>query len=180
MNQNILIIFNLLLIGAALQDVTMLKISNLFPIALILLFGVWLYANGVPGNLWQNGVMFLIVFAVGIGLFAIRWLGGGDVKLLAATAPWFDLHGGLLLVPYITFCGGLLSLLLIFGRRMIPSGARDRLAWPGLKPKGPIPYGVAICAGALFALALNGPNPNGRPKLPELHLKAFPQQPTGS
>ena len=168
MNQNILIIFNLLLIGAALQDVTMLKISNLFPIALILLFGVWLYANGVPGNLWQNGVMFLIVFAVGIGLFAIRWLGGGDVKLLAATAPWFDLHGGLLLVPYITF-----------GRRMIPSGARDRLAWPGLKPKGPIPYGVAICAGALFALALNGPNPNGRPKLPELHLKAFPQQPTG-
>ena len=87
--------------------------------------------------------------------------------------------GGLLLVPYITVGGGLLSLLLIFGRRMIPSGVRERLAWPALRPKGPIPYGVAICVGTLFALALNGPNPNGRPKLPELQLKAFPEQPIG-
>lgn len=174
MNDTILIILQLLLIGAALQDVAMLRISNLFPIALILLFGAWLYANGVPPSLWQNGVVFLIAAVAGIGLFAVRALGGGDVKLLAAIALWFSLQGGLYLLFYVTFCGGLLSLAFIFARRMVPVGARDRIKWPALKAKGPIPYGIAICGGALFALMLYGPNPNGRPKLPDLHISAFP------
>lgn len=177
MNQAILVILYVLLIGAALQDVAMLRISNLFPIALILLFGVWLFANGLPTNVWQNGVLFLIIALLGIALFAARWLGGGDVKLLAAIALWFDLRGGLALFVYMSLAGGLLSLLLVFGRRLIPAAARDRLGWPGLKPKGPIPYGVAIVAGALMAIALQGPNPSGRPKLPDLNLSAFPKAP---
>lgn len=177
MNQIILTLLYLLLIGAALQDIATLRISNLFSIALFMLFAVWLYANGVPANIWQNGVLFLIIATIGIALFAARWFGGGDVKLLAATAIWFDLNGGLALFVYMSLCGGLMSLLLIFGRRMIPAGAQDRLGWPGLKPKGPIPYGVAIVAGALFAIMLQGPNPNGRPKLPDLNMSAFPKAP---
>lgn len=177
MNQILLTLLSLLLIGAALQDVAMLRISNLFPVALLALFAAWLFANGIPSNIWQNGVLFLIVAVIGIALFAARWFGGGDVKLLAAAAVWFDLNGGLALFVYMSMCGGLISLLLIFGRRMIPAGMRDRLDWPGLKPKGPIPYGVAIAAGALFAVMLQGPNPNGRPHLPDLHLSAFPKAP---
>lgn len=175
MNDIILIILYVLLAGAALQDVAMLRISNLFPIALILLFGGWLFANGVPGTIWQNGVLFLIIVAFGIALFAARWLGGGDVKLLAAIALWFDLRGGLALFVYMSLFGGLLSLLLVFARRFVPEPARERLGWPGLKPKGPIPYGVAIAAGALLTIALQGPNPSGVPKLPDFKLSAFPK-----
>jgi prepilin peptidase CpaA len=176
-NHAILIALYLVLAGAALQDVAMLRISNLFPVTVIILFGAWLFENGIPSSFWQNGVLFLIIFALGLALFAARWLGGGDVKLLAAGALWFDLGGGLALLVYMSLCGGLLSLVLVFGRRLIPAPARDRLGWPGLKPKGPIPYGVAISAGILWALALHGPNPSGTLKLPDLHISAFPDKP---
>jgi len=177
MNETILIIVYILLAGAALQDIAALRISNLFPIALILLFGVWLFANGIPANLWQNGLVFLAIAALGIALFAAGWLGGGDVKLLAAGALWFDVRGGLSLFIYMSLCGGLLSLLLVFGRRMIPAAARERLGWPGLKTRGPIPYGIAISTGILLAMALQGPNPSGRSKLTDLNLSAFPTAP---
>lgn len=177
MNEAILITLYLLLAGAAFQDIAALKISNLFPIALMMLFGAWLIANGIPTTLWQNGVLFLVIAALGIALFAARWLGGGDVKLLAAGALWFDLSGGIALFVYMSLCGGLLSLLLVFGRRMIPVAARERLGWPALKARGPIPYGIAISTGILMALALNGPNPSGHGTLPNLDLSAFPSAP---
>lgn len=163
----------IVLAGAALQDIATLRISNLFPAALIALFGVWLFVNGVPSDIWQNGILFLIILAVGIGLFAAKWFGGGDIKLLAAAAIWFDLKGGIALFVYMSLCGGLLSLVLIFARRLVPAAVRGRLDWPGLMPRGPIPYGVAISTGIVVALLLQGPNPNGRPRLPDLKLDAF-------
>jgi prepilin peptidase CpaA len=177
MNQGILIAVYVLLAGAAIQDVASLRISNLFPIVLIALFGLWLYANGVPDSIWKNGLMFLLILAIGIGMFALRWLGGGDVKLLAAGALWFDFQGGISMFVYMCLCGGLLSLFLIFARRMIPAPVRDRLGWPGLKPRGPIPYGIAISVGIVLALLSTGPNPSGRPKLIDLHLSGFPTAP---
>ena len=174
MNDVILLAFYILLVGAALQDIAALKISNLFPIATIMLFGVWLFANGLPTDIWQNGVRFLLIAALGIGLFAAGWLGGGDVKLLAAGALWFDLSGGLWLFIYMSLSGGLLSLLLVFGRRIIPAAAPDKLRWPALRPKGPIPYGIAISTGIALALALHGPDPSGRKMLPDVDLSAFP------
>ena len=179
MNQYILIGFYLILAGAALQDIAMLRISNLFSIALILLFGAWLWANGLPATLWQNAVLFAIVLLLGLLLFAAKWFGGGDVKFLSAGALWFDLQGGLALFVYMTLCGGLLSLLLVFARRMLPAGVRGRLGWPGLQPRGPIPYGVAISFGLLLALSLNGANPDGRLRLPDLHMGGFPSAPSG-
>ena len=178
MNQYILIGFYLILAGAALQDIAMLRISNLFSIALILLFGAWLWSNGLPATLWQNAVLFAVVLLLGLALFAAKWFGGGDVKFLSAGALWFNLQGGLALFVYMTLCGGLLSLLLVIARRMIPAGVRDRLGWPGLQPRGPIPYGVAISFGLLLALALNGANPDGRLRLPDLHMSGFPTAPS--
>ena len=46
---------------------------------------------------------------------------------------------------------------------------------PALMPRGPIPYGLAIAAGAAMVMAIHGPNPSGRARLPDLHLSAFPQ-----
>jgi prepilin peptidase CpaA len=174
MNQALLIGVYLILAGAALQDIAMLRISNLFPLALIALFALWLASNGVPANIWQNGLLFLLISAIGIAMFAAGWLGGGDVKLLAAGAIWFDFRAGLAMFVYMCLCGGLLSLFLIFVRRMIPVSAREGLNWPGLKPRGPIPYGIAISVGILLALIGSGPNPSGRLALPDLHLSAFP------
>lgn len=156
-----------LLTGAALQDLWKLRISNLFPVAILGLFPVWALAAGVERDIWQNALFFTIILAIGTFLFARHWFGGGDVKLLAAVAMWFDLSGGLALLVYVTMGGGLLSLIFIILRRLTPALVRDQSGWAALKRRGPIPYGLAIALGAILCVHFQGVNPSGRPTLPE-------------
>ncbi len=107
---------------------------------------------------------------MGGGNTCLKALGGGDVKLLAAASIWFDLHGGLLLLIYTSMCGGLLGLALIIGRRLVPAGVQQRITWPALKPRGPIPYGIAIAAGAALVMIVQGPNPPAYKTVLELPL----------
>jgi prepilin peptidase CpaA len=158
---------------AAAQDLWQLKISNFFPVALVALFAVWLWQVGLEGDLWKNAVMFAVVLGIGTLLFAQGWFGGGDVKLLAAIALWFDLDGGLALFVWTTVGGGLLALSFIALRRMLPLPATNEGGWGALKRKGPIPYGLAIAAGAILCAQTNGFNPSGRFELAPIDLKAI-------
>jgi prepilin peptidase CpaA len=137
------------LCAAALQDIVQLRISNVFPGLVLLLY----FANGMITGHWhwqQSLVLFAIFFSVGLLLFRFNFFGGGDVKLLCALALWcsFSSVGGLLLS--IVFFGGLAAVLFIIARRMLPAALVKRLGWPGLVPLGPIPYGMAIAAGTIF------------------------------
>lgn len=149
-----------LLLLAAMQDIWQLRIANLFSLAIILLFACWVVATGPVWSLWQNALVFLIALALGIGGFAVKWLGGGDVKLIAATALWFDFAGGGALFVYITLAGGMVALLFVIVRWLIPEAVLDRSGAKSLKRKGPIPYGVAIASGAIFALSAGNMNPH--------------------
>lgn len=148
-----------LLAAAACQDMARLTIANIFPTLVVLLFPVWVAVAGPQADIWMNGVNFLIVLGVGLGLFALGWLGGGDVKLFAAVALWFDFSGIVPLVFYVTAAGAALTLLLMLLRRAVPAGVRTRLDWAVFERRGPIPYGVAIAAGAILCIFLQGVNP---------------------
>lgn len=148
--------FDLILILAALDDVRRLRISNILPIALALFFVLRLILLGPPPDIWQHIVSFVAVLVVGAALFAMGMLGGGDAKLLASTALWFDLDGLLVLLPAVTILGGLCALLLVILRRMIPVGSAATGNWLALRPRGPIPYAVAISAGAIATVHLTG------------------------
>src|SRR6185295_3013176 len=85
---------------------------------------------------------------------AMRWIGGGDAKLMAAASMWLGLIGLGPFVFYTALAGGALALMLLAIRsawvRPLAAGGPpwiDRLATPG----GATPYGVAIAAGALLA-----------------------------
>jgi len=102
-------------------------------------------------GLWQNLALFAGVLVAGTAMFSRGWMGGGDVKLFAASALWFDLSTGWRLLVAIAIAGGLETLILI--------GLR-RLPWPAwvpqrvllLRRREGIPYGVAIALGvALMA-----------------------------
>ena len=56
----ILILLQLLTVGAALQDGWRLRISNLFPIVIIACFVAWVAVIGPEFDLWQNLVAFLL------------------------------------------------------------------------------------------------------------------------
>jgi prepilin peptidase CpaA len=90
---------------------------------------------------WQFGVA-LATFTICAGLFAMRWMGGGDVKLLSALALWIAPSAFLKLVVIMALVGGVLTL--AFGMWHIARRQKDRLA---------IPYGVAISAAGLWILS---------------------------
>jgi len=55
------------------------------------------------------------LFAVGFAMFAFGWMGGGDSKLLAATAFWFTWPDVFTYLVYTALFGGALTLKQCFG-----------------------------------------------------------------
>lgn len=133
------------LLVAAFTDIRRRQIDNWLNGAIVAGAPLYWWASGLslwPGVAWQLGLaaVTLIILAV---LFAVRAMGGGDVKLLTALALWIEpLWFGRLLVG-MALIGGLLTLIL--GAWHVMRRRRERLA---------IPYGVAISSAGLWVLAL--------------------------
>jgi prepilin peptidase CpaA len=143
-----------LVIVAGLKDLTSMKIPNWISGVIVLAFFPAALVLGLdPMTMATNvGVAAAALFA-GAGMFALRWIGGGDAKLMAASCLWLGLTGSGMFLIYTGLMGGLLCLALMLAR----SHARPFLAGaPGwvvqlMEPRGDIPYGVAIAAGVLAA-----------------------------
>ncbi|GAA4008881.1 hypothetical protein GCM10022280_02060 [Sphingomonas swuensis] len=138
-----------LLVLAALQDAAKLKISN-YLVGAVLLLGILAAILAGPRlSLWENGLSFVIALTIGTFLFGRGMLGGGDVKLFAATILWFEFGGALRFLLMTAIAGGVLAVVLIFGRMLPwPDAIRSRVR--ALQPKAGIPYGIAIAAGAIL------------------------------
>ncbi len=164
--------FSGLLLCAAAQDMWKLRISNFFPVAIVGLYFARAMSIGFQTDMWQNLALFLFTLSAGIFLFAKKWLGGGDVKLFAAAALWFDFSAAPYLLFAITLGGALVALVFIFVRRLLPSRFADRIGWAALKAKGPIPYGLAISAGAILCSQVYAFNPAPQPTAKEILLES--------
>jgi prepilin peptidase CpaA len=84
----------------------------------------------------------LVTFAICAGLFAIRAMGGGDVKLLTALALWIEPVLFARLIVAMALLGGILTLLMLIGRAF--RRGQERPA---------VPYGVAIALAGLWIIA---------------------------
>lgn len=131
------------LLYAAISDFRHRRIDNWLNAAIALgapLF--WLASGmGLIDVAWQLGLA-VITFAVLAGLFALRMMGGGDVKLLTALALWIKPQLFMQLLIVMALAGGLLTIL--FGCWHVMRRRRDKIA---------IPYGIAISGAGLWALA---------------------------
>lgn len=145
-----------LLVLAALQDSIQLKISNLICGAVLLLAAIVILLVGFRLDLWENFLALVITLTLGTLLFSAGKLGGGDVKLFAATVFWFDLTGALWLLVSVALAGGILAIFIILLRLVGWSEAMQQRAVI-LRRKGGIPYGIAIAAGALLTVSMMGP-----------------------
>jgi len=136
----------LLLIMAAVQDGWRLRISDW--ISGLIAIGAFaaLVLDGPVSGLWQNFVLFVAVLAVGTFMFGRGWMGGGDIKLLAASSLWFNLADGWKALVAIAIAGGIETLLIMIIRRM-PWSEASRAKVLLLRRRGPIPYGIAIALG---------------------------------
>ncbi|HVR90872.1 MAG TPA: prepilin peptidase [Novosphingobium sp.] len=132
------------LLFAGFTDLRRRQIDNWLNAGIALGAPLFWYASGLtlwPGVAWQLGIA-ITSFIVLAGLFAIRAMGGGDVKLLTALALWIQPAWFLKLLIMMALVGGLLTV--VFGAWHIARRQRDRLA---------VPYGVAIATAGLWVLA---------------------------
>lgn len=149
-----LIVCPALLIVAAISDLTTMQIPNWISGLLILAFIPAALVVGLgPTAIAVHFGIALIALFVGAGLFALRVVGGGDAKLIAAACLWMGLSGSGAFVLWTGIAGGLFCLFLILARKTLHPWFIDARGWLGrlMQPKGDIPYGVAIAAGALLA-----------------------------
>jgi prepilin peptidase CpaA len=132
------------LLIAGFTDLRTRQIGNWLTGAVAATAPLFWWASGLtlwPGVAAQVGVA-LAAFAVLAVLFAMRAMGGGDVKLLTALALWIEPSWFLRLIIVMALLGGVLTLVL--GAFHLIRGRRDRLA---------IPYGLAIASAGLWVLS---------------------------
>ena len=115
------LVFSALLIAAAAQDAVRLRISNVTVLLVIVAAIVAAIIVGPELSLWQNFAVFAGLLAIGTPMFAAGKLGGGDVKLLAATGLWFDLSGALWMLLDVVLAGGAVAILIIALRFINPT-----------------------------------------------------------
>lgn len=155
---SLLVVFPLLMAFAVFSDILTMTIPNRVPAILAVAFVVLAVSTGLPlPALSLHLLIGLVVLGITFGCFAAGWMGGGDAKLMAATALWFGPTEALaqyLLISSVF--GGILTLGLLMARaQLMPAtgiGFVDHL----LQKETGIPYGVALGAGGLVTFSSSG------------------------
>ncbi len=150
-------LFALMLLVVA-YDATRYIIPNWLNALVLLLYPFHVATAAVPLH-WPMALVAMgVMFAVGFAMYALKWMGAGDVKLLAALAPWVGWSRDLLdYALYVALVGGVLSLLLVGVRKLLPWvwNVPDRPYFRILRSGSPVPYGLAIAGVFLVFLCTN-------------------------
>ncbi|MGY4478366.1 A24 family peptidase [Bradyrhizobium sp. USDA 3364] len=154
----------LLLLYVATFDIALRLIRNEICLALALLGIVSQLAS--PMQVLQSLVTAAILLLVLLIVHTRGWMGGGDVKLLVALVVGLPLTGVVQLLTITALAGGVLALVHLMMRllpypRLAPAGsslvrrvyAVER--WRHLR-HAPLPYGVAIACGGIWAIFSRG------------------------
>jgi prepilin peptidase CpaA len=151
-----------LLAAAAFCDLRWYRIPNLVSGGIALLFVAATLPQATETAWLAHLAVGAVVLVVGFAMFAFGVMGGGDVKLLAATALWM---GPGLILPHVVltaFLGLGLAVVLLtcrYGWKALCWLGPERLSRVPLpvvlQPSRAIPYGVAIAASGAW-LGLRG------------------------
>jgi prepilin peptidase CpaA len=148
-----LLLFPALMAFAAISDLFTMTISN--RISLLLLAGFVLLAAFGGMSLQAISLHVAAGFAVLIFAFicfALGWVGGGDAKLVAATALWFGFDHLMMYLVYASIAGGVLTLLILQLRQWpLPQPLLSQAWLQRLHDrKTGVPYGIALAVAALL------------------------------
>lgn len=154
-----LVIAGVLLLAAG-HDIMTRSVPNWMPLSLSVLGAALAAAE------------FRLVWGLGFGLAVFvlyfifwwrGWIGGGDVKLLGATAIVIAPASAGSFLLAVSLSGGILAMVYLAGRVLVsrptmrrPNGLLPRVlrveAWR-IRHRGPLPYACAIAVGTIFVLS---------------------------
>lgn len=130
-----------------------MRISNALVGAVITGFIVVALIVGMsPALIGMHLAAGALVLAITFALFALGWIGGGDAKLAAGIAMWMGFEFILPFLLYASILGGVLTFVLLIGRRYALPASVLRVGWIGRlhHPKTGVPYGIALAIGAML------------------------------
>ncbi len=144
------------LVASAYTDLKDRIIPNRFSLSLFLLFPAYTMTGPISVDVLSHLSWGMLSLLILLPLFAYGKMGGGDVKLIAATATWCGPISGPEFIILTALAGGAMALLvlspvirifLIWGQAVLG------LSTVSLIPeKETLPYGVAISIGGVFAI----------------------------
>ena len=149
----IFVVFPFCMVFAAVSDTLSMTIANRVPLLLLAVFAVVAPLTGMDWAAYgwhfaAGAVVLLVTF----GLFAVGGMGGGDAKLLTATAVWmgFNIH----LIEYLVasaFLGGVLTFAILFYRGSVLATftGRNMFLRNFADGRDGVPYGIALGIGGL-------------------------------
>jgi prepilin peptidase CpaA len=147
-----------LMIVAAFTDVAAYKIPNWLTGLTAALFFPMAFLTGMPlADFGWHLLAGIVLFVVGYIGFSLRLFGGGDAKLLAAAGLWFGINQAGPFIVLSALAGGILA----FCMSLWAAGMALHQHF-GVGAEGPflkklrgfapnLPYGIALCIGALLA-----------------------------
>jgi prepilin peptidase CpaA len=150
----IFVVFPLCLAVAACSDFLTMLIPNRVSAILLAAFVVVAPLAGLGlTEIAMHLAAGLLVFSVCFALFALNVMGGGDAKLLTASAVWFGMSFSLIeYLVYVSFFGGLLTIAILALRANTNLILASGLPVPDhLLKARKVPYGIAIGIGAFLA-----------------------------
>lgn len=120
----------------------------------LFLLGLYPFAAYLLGLDWPMALLAAgIALLIGMGIFALGFMGGGDIKLLVVLVLFTGWHISTAHFLFLTgVCGGVLVLVVMLARFLLPPLFRGRELPRLLTRKQPVPYGIAIAAGFLVVL----------------------------
>lgn len=135
------ILLIVLLLIAGWTDIRSRTIPNEVNLAIALLAIGWWFVCGLP--FWPGiGIRIavaIVVFVIFALMFALRMMGGGDVKMIAALALWLPFASLMTMLTVMALSGGIITLFLLARHRWRPNENRPQ-----------VPYGIAIAIGGLW------------------------------
>jgi prepilin peptidase CpaA len=158
--QNLITIVGIaLFILAACSDLKTFRIPNVLVAAVALLAVTRLIVIGDPSVALYTVGASAVLLVVGFILFWQGFVGGGDAKLLTATALLVDYHDLFSFLVFMSICGAVLSLAVLvtqwsLSRQSVVVTSPDQ---PQPKTKLAVPYGVAIATAGGVTLLFQSP-----------------------
>jgi prepilin peptidase CpaA len=157
-----------IIIFAAVNDFLHLKIPNIISLTLVFLFFIafsidyFFIEEVIFESLFSHVKIGLIVFIIMLIAFFMKYMGGGDAKLIPAIALWVGTEGVAQFAIVTAFIGMPLALIaLFFSRTSVGLNLAEKIArnhffsqgWINAlaNKKNVVPYGIAIAIGGLYA-----------------------------
>ena len=135
---------------AAFSDVRNLRIPNVLSILLILVFLGSCFFLTIP-EIGHRVLFSFVTLSLGFALFAMGFVGGGDVKLLAALVLLIPASSIVSFAYVFSFSLFLGVFSIVFARSVVVAADTE---WAGLSQGRDFPMGVSIAAAGVLQLSL--------------------------